>query len=152
MRNGGVNYNVIREKRKIVSRVSREILGVPYVAVGIPLVENGEVVGCFSSRMSVDIEERVEHLSRGLEEAVHSIVSNSDSLARNSEELAIAFQHVKHSPTEVEQSIREASGDKQIVANNMLQKTCCILVEILLRSQLKLIAFSSQLNDLNNLI
>lgn len=110
LRVGGVNHTVIHENRKIVNRVSREIHGVPYIAVGCPITdENGAVVGCLSTGMSVDFEERIEILSKELEDAVYSIASNSEVLAKSSEELAMAVQQVNASTSIVESRIRQAS-------------------------------------------
>ena len=124
LRAGGVNHTVVTENRKIFSRVAREVYGVPYVAIGFPIIgENGDVVGCLSTGMSIDFEERLEHLSQELEEAVQSIVNNSDKLAQNSEELSLAVQHVNASATEVERRIRSASEITELIKNVSSQTT-----------------------------
>ncbi len=123
LRKGGVNYTVIHENRKIYSKVGREVHGVPYVAVGIPIVDNGSVVGCLSTGISVDFEERIENLSKDLEDAVHSIVNNAESLAKTSEELAMTVQQVNSSTAEVEKSIRKASEITDFIKNISSQTT-----------------------------
>ena len=43
----------MNEKRRVVVQVKKEVYGVPYVAVSIPLEENGQIVGAVASRWNI---------------------------------------------------------------------------------------------------
>ena len=58
----------MRERRRVVVQVKKEVYGVPYVAVSIPLEEDGEVVGAVAVHQSLEhqraMHETAEELRR----------------------------------------------------------------------------------------
>ncbi|MFC4769172.1 methyl-accepting chemotaxis protein [Effusibacillus consociatus] len=115
LRPGGINYTAVHEGRQVIKRVSRDVYGVPYIASGFPIVENGQVVGCLSTGMSIDLEERIESMANQLNEAVESIAGNVENLAKSSQELACTSQQVNASASLVQTRIEETSEMSELI-------------------------------------
>lgn len=115
LRPGSINYVAVHEKRHVVRKVSREVYGIPYIAAGFPIVENGQVVGCLSTGMSTDREDRIEQMAEELAEAVGNILGNAEALAKSSQELSFVSQEVNASASLVQSKIEETSKMSDLI-------------------------------------
>lgn len=91
---GTVVKECMRQGKRVVKKVPADVLGFPYIACGVPVVENDVIVGAISFVLSIEKQERVLHiaeeLSNGLKEVSKSsefIVDESDKLVKINEEL-----------------------------------------------------------------
>ncbi|GAX89271.1 methyl-accepting chemotaxis protein [Effusibacillus lacus] len=117
LRPGSINHTALHEKRKVIRVVPREVYGVPYIAAGFPIADNGEVVGCLSTGMSTDREDRIRQMAEELAEAVGNIAGNAEILAKSSSELAAVSQEVNASATQVQTGIDETSRMSESIKN-----------------------------------
>lgn len=107
IRQGGINSEAIQSGERICRYVSREAYGVPYIAVGFPITENGEVVGCLSTSMPTDREDQMAQISINLKEAIDNMVERAELLAQGSAELASRSYEVSLSTSQVRDKINE---------------------------------------------
>ncbi|MFC4769727.1 methyl-accepting chemotaxis protein [Effusibacillus consociatus] len=117
LRPGSINYTAVNERRQVIRSVAREVYGIPYIASGYPIIENGQVVGCLSVGMSTDREDRIQRMADELAEAVGNIVDSAGMLAKNSAELAEASQEVNASANLVQEKIEETSKISELIKN-----------------------------------
>ncbi|MBO8162587.1 MAG: chemotaxis protein [Brevibacillus sp.] len=117
LRPGSINYTAIQEKRRVMRKIAREVYGVPYIAAGFPIIDNGEVVGCLATGVSTDKEDRLESMADELADALGSIVSSTENLAKNSSELAAASQQVNTSTVLVRDKIEKTTQISELIRN-----------------------------------
>jgi len=106
-----VTAQTVREKRRVVARVSQvnSMFGIPYVAIGLPLQENGTMVGALTVVISV---ERYDQLLTSGEEilaAVEEISASAENLAATGEELAATAREMDSSTLSVRKDVQHVS-------------------------------------------
>jgi hypothetical protein len=114
---GSINHAAIHEEQRIIRRIPREVYGIPYVAVGYPIIENGKVIGCLSTGVSTDREDRLQRMSEDLAGAIESIVLNTEHLANGSIQLASASQEIQSSTYVVQEKIEKSFKISELIRN-----------------------------------
>ena len=97
----------MREKRRVVVQVGEEVYGVPYVAVSMPLEENGTIVGAVAVHQSLEQQHRMHATA---EQLAHATADLTVSLARISEKagvLADSGKSLKQLTGKAESEVRE---------------------------------------------
>lgn len=115
LREGSINATAIAENRRIVRKIGKEIYGIPYIAVGYPIVENGQVVGCLATGVTTDQEDRLRALAENLTDALENIASHTESLAKEANELALASHTLSETAVQMESKITETSQINQLI-------------------------------------
>lgn len=95
---GTVVKECMDKNKKIIKKVPREVLGFPYIASGMPIVENGEIVGAISFVTPLEKQEKLLELS--------------ETLSTNLEELG-----------GISQTTENAANDLSRIANSVTQAT-----------------------------
>lgn len=115
LRDGSINATAIAENRRIVRRISKEVYGIPYIAVGYPIVENGQVVGCLATGVTTEQEDRLRSLAEQLTGALENIATHTESLAKDSNDLAMASHTLADTAVRMEGKIAETSQINQMI-------------------------------------
>ena len=94
IREGSAVAVAMREKRRVVVHVDKEVYGVPYVAVSVPIMENGEVVGAVAVHESLEQHDLLHNTSETLAsstqtlfEALERISARANTLSESSSSL-----------------------------------------------------------------
>ncbi|MCK9911466.1 hypothetical protein MXD81_20100, partial [Microbacteriaceae bacterium K1510] len=69
--------------------------------MGFPIIDQGVVVGCLSTGVSTEREDRLQGMADELADALGNIVNNTESIARGATELAAASQQINGSAQQV---------------------------------------------------
>jgi hypothetical protein len=117
LRPGSINATAIAEKRRVVRKIGKELYGIPYIAVGYPILENGEVVGCLATGVTTDQEDRLRGLAENLTDALEDIALHTESLAREADYLAQASHTLSDVAKQMENKIAETSQINQLIRN-----------------------------------
>lgn len=115
LRPGSINYAAVTEKKRTLRVVPREVYGVPYIAVGYPVMENGKVVGCLATGVSTDREDRLQAMAEELAGAVENIMLNTEQVSKSSVQLAATSQEISTSTHMVRQRIEETSKMSELI-------------------------------------
>lgn len=115
LRDGSINAMAIAEKRRVVKKIGKEVFGIPYIAVGFPIVENGQVVGCLATGVTTDQEERLRGLAGELNEAFENIAMHTESLAKDADDLAQASYTLSDAAVQMRNKIAETSQISQLI-------------------------------------
>lgn len=102
---GAAVYDAMQKNRRVVVEVAKEVYGIPYIAVSIPIVENGVIVGAAAIHESLErkqvLQETANHLSDAanvMSEAMQSILLQAKQMTATSHSLKdlvnIAHQEV----------------------------------------------------------
>ncbi|ADH98576.1 methyl-accepting chemotaxis protein [Salisediminibacterium selenitireducens] len=107
-RKGGMNDSVLKEGKRIVRYVDREVYGIPYVAIGLPVEdEDGEVCGVLTMGLSTDQEEKIRAMADTLDQAVNHIVTNTEKLSDGSRHLSEVNDTLSASSKEAASALSE---------------------------------------------
>lgn len=112
---------VVRESmdkgRLVMRRVGAEVLGIPYVAYGIPLWEGSEVVGGVSFVTSVEQEEKVLSVSSKLCEGLTEVCESSSSIETGSQQIATIYQQLVNLSQTLQGYIHETDTILKMIEN-----------------------------------
>lgn len=115
LREGSINATAIAKKRRIVKKIGREVYGIPYIAVGYPIIENGEVVGCLATGVTTDQEDRLRGLAENLTQVIGDITLHTDSLSKEADYLAQASHTLSDAAKQMADKITETSQISELI-------------------------------------
>jgi len=105
----------IARKVNIKVEIGPEKFGIPYIGVGIPLIENGKVVGALSVAMSNARYEQLRTNANELAAAVEELTSTTDEIASASNNVAEKAQEASLAADEVRKFLSEIEGISEFV-------------------------------------
>ncbi|GAB1533871.1 MULTISPECIES: methyl-accepting chemotaxis protein [Brevibacillus] len=117
LRPGSINATAVKEGKRVVKKISKELYGVPYIAVGYPLVENGQVVGCLATGVTTDQEDRLHGLAQNLTDALENIAQHTESLATDADHLAQARHTLSDAAGQLGLKIAETTQINELIRN-----------------------------------
>ncbi|MED4910634.1 methyl-accepting chemotaxis protein [Brevibacillus centrosporus] len=115
LRAGSINATAVAENRRVVRKIGKEVYGIPYIAVGYPIVENGQVVGCLATGVTTDREDQLRALAENLTGALENIAVHTESLAKEANDLAQASHILSDTAVTMEKKIAETSQINQLI-------------------------------------
>lgn len=85
---GTVVGECLKTGKRVIKKVGDEVLGFPYIACGIPIREEGKIVGAVSFITPIDKQERLLKLSVSLSNSVEELTTTSELMESTSESLS----------------------------------------------------------------
>lgn len=114
--------------KRVVRRVSKELFGVPFVGIALPIFEESEIAGCLAVACSTEFYDKLLSTGKEITEAVVTISSSAHNLSGATEELAATIRsmddetdHVSaemHRTNELTQQIKKISKQSNILGLN----------------------------------
>jgi len=80
--------------KRVVRRVSKELFGVPFVGIALPIFEDSRIVGCLAIACSVELYDNLFTTGKEILEAVVSISSSAHNLSSATEEIAVTIRNM----------------------------------------------------------
>ncbi|SMB99173.1 Methyl-accepting chemotaxis protein (MCP) signalling domain-containing protein [Thermanaeromonas toyohensis ToBE] len=99
----------ITEGKRMVARVGPEVLGIPYVARAVPIIEEGRVVGGISVSEGVEKEDHLFGVARALSETMQNAMAMGEELAAAAEEINRLIDNINHLASQVEKEALRAT-------------------------------------------
>ncbi|EGW40997.1 methyl-accepting chemotaxis (MCP) signaling domain protein [Desulfosporosinus sp. OT] len=118
---GGISEEAILTGKRIVKRVPKEVLGIPYVGIGYPIKENGIVVGCAMIDISVAKYDTLTDAGQNILSAVEEISASAENLSASSEELAGTVRHMESETTRALREIEHTGKVKDEIHKISMQ-------------------------------
>ena len=97
----------MRERRRVVVQVKKEVYGVPYVAVSIPLEEGGEVVGAVAVHQSLEHQRAMHETAEELRQATEALAKALAMISEKAETLADSGKSLKKLTSEAAAQVVE---------------------------------------------
>ena len=97
----------MREKRRIVTQVDKAIYGVSYVAISLPILENGEVVGAVALHESLEEQENLRNMAVDLNDSVSEMTASLSGIYKQAEELAGRGNKLKTAVNEAHEQVTQ---------------------------------------------
>lgn len=105
---GTITEAVINSGQKMMKRVPKEVLGEPYVGLGIPVRDDDDrLLGVMTIIKPIDVQEKVSVMAEELSKSMENIATISSGLMSASEQLAATAQDLAENTTGIEKDIRE---------------------------------------------
>ena len=103
---GSGTAQVIREGRTVRKFVPADVLGVPYFTTSLPILEEGTVVGVLAVIKPVEIETRMDDLSRKMKASVEALSSGASGFVASAQELAATSSEAANNTQQIRESTR----------------------------------------------
>lgn len=103
----------MKENRKVVVQVAKEVYGVPYVAISLPLKENGEIVGAVAVHESLEEYNLLHETANKLSESTEAMSKALDMLSEKASHLV----NVDNSLKKLADTAQEQVGETDKVIN-----------------------------------
>ncbi|MEL7563598.1 MAG: methyl-accepting chemotaxis protein [Dehalobacterium sp.] len=81
-------YHAMRERRRIVEEVPKEMWGVNYICVAVPIFQNDQVVGGIELYQLTEKREQLLEIAKSLEEHIRTFDNSFQQIAAEAEELS----------------------------------------------------------------
>ncbi|WP_407313912.1 methyl-accepting chemotaxis protein [Desulfosporosinus sp. SB140] len=78
--------------RRVVRRISKELFGIPFVGIALPICEESNIAGCLAIACSMELFDNLFTTGKEILEAVIAISSSAQNLSGGTEELAATIR------------------------------------------------------------
>lgn len=121
---GGITHRTIVSGKRQVGYVPKEVFGVPTIAIGLPIFEDGRLVGCISTATTREKQEQ--------------LCFAAERLSTSMQQLAATSEQFSASSTEVEQIIRQITDQTVQLSKNIdgIESITALLKEVSTRTHL----------------
>lgn len=105
---GSIAETCIQTGRRVVKKVPREVMGTPFIGIGIPITDSlNNVIGSIAIGVPVDIQDKVGKMAVDLSISLNGIIDSSTSLMSASEQLSATAQELSGNTSGISNDIRE---------------------------------------------
>ncbi|MHB1628629.1 MAG: methyl-accepting chemotaxis protein [Bacilli bacterium] len=112
---GTLAAQAIARKVNVKAEMGPEKFGIPYIGIGIPLIEHGKAVGALSVAMSNARYEQLRTNANELATAVEELTATTDEIASASNNIAEKAQEASRAADEVRKFLSEIEGISEFV-------------------------------------
>lgn len=93
---GSVVYDCIRTGNRVVKKVPDSVAGFPYIACGLPIYENDELIGAVSFLITIDKQEKLFELTEKVSNTLYDLKDSSVSIEDSSNDLINIAESIWH--------------------------------------------------------
>ncbi|HUW65265.1 MAG TPA: methyl-accepting chemotaxis protein, partial [Spirochaetia bacterium] len=104
---GGASEQVMTTGRPLTKKVPKEVLGVPYHFVGIPIQDGDVTVGGLVILKSLQTEESLCGMASVLNASIESVSTNSSGFAASAEELAATSAELAGNTDKIRHDVKD---------------------------------------------
>lgn len=89
VKEGSISGTAIRAGHKVTKKIGREVYGVPYMGVGIPLKnQSGQIIGALAAGISLTLQDDINNLTVKINKELETLDFSTSNIAASSEEFA----------------------------------------------------------------
>ena len=93
---GSAAHRAIKQKQRVIIEVSKEVYGIPYIAIGLPIInDQGAVIGAVAIHESLERHNILETAAKQLSNSATQMNSSIQSVLAQAEELAASSRFLK---------------------------------------------------------
>lgn len=104
---GSIAETCIKTGNRVVKNIPREVMGTPFIGIGIPIIEDKKVIGTIAIGIPIDTQEKVSKMAEDLNHSLGSIIISSNNLMSASEQLAATAQELAQNTFGISRDIKE---------------------------------------------
>lgn len=114
---GSAAYDAMQKNRRVVVEVAKEVYGIPYIAVSIPIVENGVVVGAVAIHESLERKQVLQETANNLSDAANMMSEAMQAISSQAKQLSIASHSLKDLVSIANQEVSETDSIISFIKN-----------------------------------
>ncbi|MDF2564900.1 MAG: yfmS 5 [Massilibacillus sp.] len=114
---GSAAYDAMQKNRRVVVEVAKEVYGIPYIAVSIPIVENGVVVGAAAIHESLERKQVLQETANNLSDAANMMSEAMQAISSQAKQLSIASHSLKDLVSVAHQEVSETDSVISFIKN-----------------------------------
>ena len=103
---GTAPYEAMRTGQREIKRMPKEVMGVPYVSIAIPVRDEGKIVGSVSVAISVDRYDTLLDAGREILAAVQELSASAENLFADSRQLVDATKIMNQETEQVTNDVQ----------------------------------------------
>lgn len=107
MKPDSITEATMREGRRVVRHVPREVYGIPYVAIGAPIKEDGRVVGVLAVVQPTETEDKLGRIADQMDSSIEAVSQGSSGFAASSEELAATSAELASNTEKIRDDVKD---------------------------------------------
>ncbi len=92
---GSAAHKAMEKRERVVVEVAKEVYGIPYIAISMPVIEDGAVVGAVAIHESLERRETLLNAARQLSGSAGELSGSIQSILAQAEELAASGRCLK---------------------------------------------------------
>lgn len=109
--------DAMRSGRRMVKKCSADVVGVPYIACAIPLIENGELIGGACFLITTDKQEKMMEIADRLAEGASQLSASSGLIERESDGLVSIYHEMSGLSNGLNSYINETDDVLKMIEN-----------------------------------
>lgn len=107
---------IAMEKReRVVKEVGKEVFGIPYIAVAIPIIENDTIVGAISASQTIQKKVELIEMANSLDQAIKIVDKTVQQIAAEAEELSATGQELESIAQNTNAQVGETDSIIQVI-------------------------------------
>ena len=114
---GSAAYDAMQKNRRVVVEVAKEVYGIPYIAVSIPIVENGVVVGAAAIHESLERKQVLQETANNLSDAANMMSEAMQAISSQAKQLSIASHSLKDLVSIAHQEVSQTDSVISFIKN-----------------------------------
>jgi len=105
LRAGSPGYEAIRIGKRVVKKVPKEVIGVPHIGVGYPIIDEGKIVGCVAVALSEERYENIVNAGQEVLAAVQEILASTEGLSNEFQNILATTRSMVRETRQVDSEI-----------------------------------------------
>lgn len=102
-------WEALTSGKRVVRRISKELFGVPFVGIALPIFEESKIAGCLAIACSIELYDNLCTTGQEILEAVVTITSSAQNLSGATEELAATIKSMDNETEQVSAEMRRTN-------------------------------------------
>ncbi len=118
IKEGSAVYQAMKKQQRVVVEVAKEVYGIPYIAISMPIVdEGGVVIGAVAVHESLERKETLLVAAGQLSKSAGALAASTQSILAQAEELAASGSFLKNLATQANKEVSETDNVVDFIKN-----------------------------------
>jgi hypothetical protein len=118
IKDGSAVYQAMKKKQRVVVEVPKEVYGIPYIAISMPIVDdNGLVIGAVAVHESLERKETLLSAAGQLSKSAGELSSSTQAILAQAQELAASGSFLKDLAIQTNKEVSETDNVVAFIKN-----------------------------------
>jgi hypothetical protein len=118
IKDGSAVYQAMKKKQRVVVEVPKEVYGIPYIAISMPIVDdNGRVIGAVAVHESLERKETLLSAAGQLSKSAAELSSSTQAILAQAQELAASGSFLKDLAIQANKEVSETDNVVAFIKN-----------------------------------
>lgn len=107
IKEGSITWDAIKTGKRVTKQVGREVFGIPYVGLGVPLKsERGQVIGALSAGIPIALQEEINNLTGEMTKSLESMEVLTSNVAASTQEFSATVTSLAQSAENIKSQMK----------------------------------------------